>query len=505
MPLHGRWFCMALLPLLLTILPASSPSGLDRRPSHDTREGVEVSGALRVIAFRTASVDPAVAQSFTALRNAVIRRETERTGHVKPDIPVAEAVPEQVVVQMRAPKCDDGALSAALTGSKSRVLSHVSTCSFVVLCESVGAVLSLEAHPDIGWVGPMLPEYKTAPELAARAPAGAAGSRRREAAEAAAANATRVWLEVMLAATPDAALRGRWEAALSRAVAPGVASVTRDSARAAVVECAAADLAPVARWLAQQWEVLWLEERAEARRLNFHVLYNSGAPGELAANASGLAARGIDGRGEVAGVADSGLDVDHCFFRDDARGVRYDGVDPEHRKVARANRTRTVPASLSRARAPPAPPAAAPRAHTCPALQGGGLLCGDGAVPARRHARRPRRRARGARLARRRHASPTPHPPPGTKRTRRVPSPKLSRHASHVAGTLAGSVAGRAGGSAPRAPRPAPRARGRRGAGGAAVCGCGACAADRGARGGQRPHTGVRGRGARGDARGGGR
>jgi hypothetical protein len=299
MPSHGRWFCMTLLPLLLTILPASSPSGLDRRPAPDTREQVEVSGALRVIAFRTASVDPAVAQSFTALRNAVIRRDTERTGHVKPGIPVAEAVPEQVVVQMRAPKCDDGALSAALTGSKSRVLSHVSTCSFVVLCESVGAVLSLEAHPDIGWVGPMLPEYKTAPELAARAPAGAAGSRRREAAEAAAANATRVWLDVILAATPDAALRGRWEAALSRAVAPGVASVTRDSARAAVVECAAADLAPVARWLAQQWEVLWLEERAEARRLNFHALYNAGAPGELAANASGLAARGIDGRGEV--------------------------------------------------------------------------------------------------------------------------------------------------------------------------------------------------------------
>ncbi|EKX54905.1 hypothetical protein GUITHDRAFT_47822, partial [Guillardia theta CCMP2712] len=41
----------------------------------------------------------------------------------------------------------------------------------------------------------------------------------------------------------------------------------------------------------------------------------------------------VNGSGEVVHVADSGLDVDHCFFRDSKRSLTYNKVDRKHRKL----------------------------------------------------------------------------------------------------------------------------------------------------------------------------
>ena len=41
----------------------------------------------------------------------------------------------------------------------------------------------------------------------------------------------------------------------------------------------------------------------------------------------------LDGTGEIVGVADTGLDVDTCFFHDAEVAVPYDRVDMRHRKI----------------------------------------------------------------------------------------------------------------------------------------------------------------------------
>eukprot|EP01064_Diplonema_japonicum_P020234 TRINITY_DN2938_c0_g3_i1.p1 TRINITY_DN2938_c0_g3~~TRINITY_DN2938_c0_g3_i1.p1 ORF type:complete len:2104 (+),score=505.41 TRINITY_DN2938_c0_g3_i1:70-6381(+) len=41
----------------------------------------------------------------------------------------------------------------------------------------------------------------------------------------------------------------------------------------------------------------------------------------------------LDGEGAVVGVADTGIDADHCFFNDPSRSVPYDRLDPAHRKI----------------------------------------------------------------------------------------------------------------------------------------------------------------------------
>jgi len=67
-------------------------------------------------------------------------------------------------------------------------------------------------------------------------------------------------------------------------------------------------------WLAQQSRVYWMEEYKPLR------LYNKYATLALQssnAETHEIWARGIRGGGQIVGVADTGLDVDNCFFRDD--------------------------------------------------------------------------------------------------------------------------------------------------------------------------------------------
>jgi hypothetical protein len=44
-------------------------------------------------------------------------------------------------------------------------------------------------------------------------------------------------------------------------------------------------------------------------------------------------ASGLLGQGEVIGLADTGIDMNHCFFHDEDRPTPFNAVDPLHRKV----------------------------------------------------------------------------------------------------------------------------------------------------------------------------
>jgi subtilisin family serine protease len=53
-----------------------------------------------------------------------------------------------------------------------------------------------------------------------------------------------------------------------------------------------------------------------------------------------LTGRGLNGEGQTIGIADTGLDIYHCFFYDDSKDVPYqrnrmdNNPDTGHRKIA---------------------------------------------------------------------------------------------------------------------------------------------------------------------------
>lgn len=75
-------------------------------------------------------------------------------------------------------------------------------------------------------------------------------------------------------------------------------------------------------WLAHQTRVYWIQEYKPVRLYN---KYATLATQSQNAQTHEIWARGIRGGGQMVGVADTGLDVDSCFFRDDtmSRPARY--------------------------------------------------------------------------------------------------------------------------------------------------------------------------------------
>jgi hypothetical protein len=189
----------------------------------------------------------------------------------------------------------------------------------------------------------------------------------------------------MLVAGPPAATRrlplpcevGPWSA--ERAIAPGLASLTAAAAGRSVGGVpVVVGLAPARRprQLATELavsgaEVRWIEEAGELpeigllvpadrleavrevlRRTEGLVFADLQPPIRLRNGASAwrcqsgqigvtpLFEHGLDGEGQVVGVMDTGLDIDHCFFDDPEHGLPAlnddvgTAVDPGHRKVA---------------------------------------------------------------------------------------------------------------------------------------------------------------------------
>ena len=105
-----------------------------------------------------------------------------------------------------------------------------------------------------------------------------------------------------------------------------------ESERCVIVECQDDDMTRVAKLLAEQEQVHWVDRYMPIRTRAFHAAHNSRET-ELRVDVSAVWARGINGSGEVVHVADSGVDVGHCLFHDPNVAVPYNRVDMLHRKV----------------------------------------------------------------------------------------------------------------------------------------------------------------------------
>lgn len=82
--------------------------------------------------------------------------------------------------------------------------------------------------------------------------------------------------------------------------------------------------------LAQRPEVVWIEE-------NFDVyLHNRWARGVCEVGVGEVEPardHNITGAGQIIGVSDTGIDMQHCYFRDDNVPTPYNNIDHNHRKV----------------------------------------------------------------------------------------------------------------------------------------------------------------------------
>lgn len=84
--------------------------------------------------------------------------------------------------------------------------------------------------------------------------------------------------------------------------------------------------------ISAQEAVVWVEERP--RYAAFNLFAKDVLCGENRASAGGLCySASHSGEGEVVGVADTGIDMDSCFFQDETTPVAYNSVNSAHRKV----------------------------------------------------------------------------------------------------------------------------------------------------------------------------
>ena len=252
-----------------------------------------------------------------------------------------ERVP--VLIHVRRPPRGPWAAHARPACGNLASLSPVTARSYALL-DSPGCVRRLLALPFVSWAGALLPDFKISRTL--QREAAAPGPRRR-------ARALRVHLfpgsaaaDVLDGWRQEVGARG-WHVAF--AVRPHSPQPPEGAPPAAVVTavcgpphaagpgpaagngtCPAA-LAPL---LARDARVLWVEPGGAHRLLNRHaraVLEGGGADPPWGP----YAAAGLDGAGQIASSADSGIDLDHCFFHDPAHATPGAATNTAHRKVVR--------------------------------------------------------------------------------------------------------------------------------------------------------------------------
>eukprot|EP00736_Rhodelphis_marinus_P008051 Rmarinus@m.28362 len=95
------------------------------------------------------------------------------------------------------------------------------------------------------------------------------------------------------------------------------------------------DVTLVVSFLASQPEAHFIEEVPRHHTMNRYavgVLQSGDALSYV------LHDHGLTGEGQIIGVADTGVDTDHCFFHDPNYAIPFDGLNLNHRKVIQYNR-----------------------------------------------------------------------------------------------------------------------------------------------------------------------
>jgi hypothetical protein len=83
-------------------------------------------------------------------------------------------------------------------------------------------------------------------------------------------------------------------------------------------------------WLSHQTHVHFIEERRPIKLFNSNAAWIVQSGDSLSYP---IYDRGLDGTGQIVGCADSGLDYDHCFFRDPNVPIPLGVLNSAHRKV----------------------------------------------------------------------------------------------------------------------------------------------------------------------------
>ena len=195
--------------------------------------------------------------------------------------------------------------------------NYVAHDSFAVLATR-DHVVTAGLHPAVAFVGALDAEHKISPSLLAEV--GRRGARRYAPQALRATRAlVRLWpSDMRVPSRPLKALLSQWRGAgsvLERAEGIKPEPEAQGFTFSLPVSHEAAE--QLLRSLAAVEAVKWVEAAAQDRQMNAHakpVLRGDHWDG------GGIEALGLTGKGEVVGVTDSGIDVDHCFFWDEDEG-----------------------------------------------------------------------------------------------------------------------------------------------------------------------------------------
>ena len=233
---------------------------------------------------------------------------------------------------------------AAALGTDEDALKYVPKDTFLVSSTQALVQAARAAVPQVLWAGHVLPHHKVSPELhhvavddfpSAHTPNTSAQRRILTSEEDA------VELAVVIAPHAHhraAATAAAWAVQLGCEVAPeGAREGQRDQQWVRVASPKKLILrlhrraAPEAlRFMAQQHETSWIEPREKFR------LRNKWAQGIIQSGSAlrtPIFSRGLTGAGQVIGIADTGIDMNLCFFKDNARATPINRVDVQHRKI----------------------------------------------------------------------------------------------------------------------------------------------------------------------------
>ena len=233
-----------------------------------------------------------------------------------------------------------GRLAQAL-GVAGDELTYIPRDSFVVSSVSARVHAAKALVPEVVWAGPVLPHHKVSPELhqvllensPPRRPS-AGASRRVLAPEVGQAVEFAVVLAAPHSLNRTRLLAASWALVLGCELDEGVAGdrqseprVRVASARKVIVASSTPDEA--IQYLSQRTEVHWIEPRARMR------LRNKWARGIIQSGQAlrtPLSDKGLTGTGQIVGMADTGIDMDLCYFKDDV-AQPLNTLNNAHRKV----------------------------------------------------------------------------------------------------------------------------------------------------------------------------
>ena len=268
----------------------------------------------------------AISWSYTSPSLILLRSATLDTEHERLDERRRALFADDTAVQAGAPavyllhfdKVTTAARGAVLASS-SLILGYVPHNTLLVSSEAPAA--ALRAIDGVTWSMPLLPAHKVDPQLLELLD--------ETGADAAALHS--VVVQVVNLVGPRT-----WQPRLQH---QGCVCATRSfGASTILLECSTANHARCAcDWISRQPETIWLEAKAEYAVLNKYavpLVLHGASDGLQASRRNPFREAGIEGQNEIIGLADTGIDVDSCYFWDPSQPIAFNqDFNFDHRKI----------------------------------------------------------------------------------------------------------------------------------------------------------------------------